>query len=71
MGVTAALAASGGHVRVGPRGSLWLGPGRLATSNAEQVEAATALLAPLGCRPATPPEARGMLGHGLGHGAAG
>jgi uncharacterized protein (DUF849 family) len=54
----------GGHVRVGLEDSLYLAPGRLATSNAEQVEAARALVEGAGARLATPAEARAMLGIG-------
>src|SRR3978361_179810 len=37
MRIAAMAAAMGGNVRVGLEDSLWAGPGRLATSNAEQV----------------------------------
>ena len=62
MKVAATLAAAGGHIRVGLEDSLWAGPGRLAVSNAEQVRMARDLIAPLGCRAATPAEARQILG---------
>ena len=62
MRVAATVAASGGHVRVGLEDSLWARPGRLATSNAEQVEAVKALIDGLGLRPATPAEAQQILG---------
>ena len=62
MRVAATVAASGGHVRVGLEDSLWAGPGRLATSNAEQVEAVKALIGGLGLRAATPAEAQQILG---------
>ncbi len=62
MRVAAIAAASGGHVRVGLEDSLWLGPGKLAPSNAAQVSAAIGMIAALGCRPATPDEARATLG---------
>ena len=61
MRVAATVAASGGHVRVGLEDSLWAGPGQLATSNAEQVEAAKIMLDGLGLRPATPAEAQRIL----------
>ncbi|WP_299956602.1 3-keto-5-aminohexanoate cleavage protein [uncultured Roseobacter sp.] len=61
MRVAATVAAAGGHVRVGLEDSLWSGPGELATSNAEQVRAAIRLIEGLGCRPATPDEARSIL----------
>lgn len=51
----------GGHVRVGLEDSLYLGRGRLASSNAEQVEKAVRILTELGREIATPAEAREML----------
>ena len=51
----------GGHVRVGLEDSLYLGPGRLATGNAEQVEKAVRILSELGREVATPAEARELL----------
>ena len=58
----AAMAASmGGNVRVGLEDSLWAGPGRLATSNAEQVRLARAILEGMGLEIATADEAREML----------
>ncbi|MEM9250479.1 MAG: 3-keto-5-aminohexanoate cleavage protein [Pseudomonadota bacterium] len=61
MRVAATVAASGGHVRVGLEDSLWAGPGRLATSNAEQVHQVKAILEGLGLRAATPEEAAEIL----------
>lgn len=61
MRVAATVAAAGGHVRVGLEDSLWSGPGELATSNADQVRAAIALIDGLGARAATPDEARDLL----------
>ncbi|MEY2771194.1 MAG: hypothetical protein RIQ38_1613, partial [Pseudomonadota bacterium] len=55
-------ALMGGHVRVGLEDSLTLGPGRLATSNAEQVSLIREVLTRLGMEIATPAEARAMLG---------
>lgn len=55
-------ALMGGHVRVGLEDSLTLGPGRLATSNAEQVTLIRDVLTRLGFEIATPAEARHMLG---------
>lgn len=52
----------GGHVRVGLEDSLFLGRGRLAVSNAEQVTKIVGILAEMGHEPATPAEARAMLG---------
>ncbi|MFW2449209.1 MAG: 3-keto-5-aminohexanoate cleavage protein [Qipengyuania pacifica] len=58
----AALAASmGGNVRVGLEDSLWIGPGKLAASNADQVLAAKTLLEGMGLAIATPEDARDML----------
>ena len=45
----------------GSRNSLWAGPGRLATSNAEQVRAARQIVEGLGLSIATPDEAREIL----------
>lgn len=55
-------AAMGSHVRVGLEDSLWLGPGRLASSNAEQVRRMRGILEALDLDVATPAEARAMLG---------
>lgn len=52
----------GGNVRVGLEDSLFLGKGRLAISNAEQVTKIVGILADMGHEPATPAEAREMLG---------
>ena len=51
----------GGNVRVGLEDSLFIGRGRLAASNAEQVEKIVRILAELGLAPATPDEARTTL----------
>jgi uncharacterized protein (DUF849 family) len=51
----------GGHVRVGLEDSLFIERGKLAVSNAEQVEKIVRILAELGLEPATPAEAREML----------
>ena len=53
--------ALGGNVRVGLEDSLWIGPGRLAESNAQQVRAARQVIEGLGLEVATPDEARAML----------
>jgi uncharacterized protein (DUF849 family) len=55
-------ALMGGHVRVGLEDSLLIGRGRLARSNAEQVAKAVRILEELGREPATPAEARSLLG---------
>lgn len=52
----------GGNLRVGLEDSLWAGPGRLATSNGEQVKLARQIVESLGFAVATPDEAREMLG---------
>ncbi|AYF99437.1 3-keto-5-aminohexanoate cleavage protein [Protaetiibacter intestinalis] len=52
----------GGHVRVGLEDSLWIGKGRLAESNAQQVEKIRAVIEDLGRPLATPDDARRMLG---------
>jgi uncharacterized protein (DUF849 family) len=54
-------ATMGGNVRVGLEDSIYLGPGRLAKSNAEQVRKIRAILAELSLDIATPTEARAML----------
>ncbi len=59
--IAAMSVALGGNVRVGLEDSLWIGPGQLAQSNAEQVRAARTLIERLGCEVATPDEARRML----------
>ena len=51
----------GGHVRVGLEDSLWIGKGRLAQSNAEQVRKIRAVVEDLGKEIATPADARAML----------
>ena len=54
-------ALMGGHVRVGLEDSLFIERGKLATSNAQQVEKIVRILAEMGHEPATPAEARDML----------
>ncbi|MCD1633360.1 3-keto-5-aminohexanoate cleavage protein [Martelella mediterranea] len=51
----------GGNLRVGLEDSLWIGPGRLAKSNAEQVALARQMVESLGMEVATPDEARAIL----------
>lgn len=51
----------GGNVRVGLEDSLWLGKGKLAESNAQQVLAVRAIVENLGFEVATPDEARQIL----------
>jgi len=62
MQVAAMAASMGGHVRVGLEDSLWIGRGRLASSNAEQVLQVRRIIEGLGLEPATPDEAREILG---------
>jgi hypothetical protein len=57
--VAAMSAAMGGNVRVGLEDSLWLGPGKLAESNAAQVKAACAMIEAIGLSVATPDERAG------------
>jgi len=54
-------AAMGSNVRVGLEDSLWIGPGRLAASSAEQVTRIRTVLEALNLEVATPAEAREML----------
>ncbi len=61
MRVAAMSAAMGGHVRVGLEDSLWAGPGRLATGNAEQVRTVRGILEGLGLAIASPNDARALL----------
>jgi uncharacterized protein (DUF849 family) len=51
----------GGHVRVGLEDSLWIGKGRLAESNAQQVRKIRSVVEDLGKPIATPADARAML----------
>ena len=61
MKVAAQAAAMGGHVRVGLEDNLWIGKGRLATSNAEQVTMVRKIIEGLGLEIASPAEAREIL----------
>jgi len=54
-------ATMGGNVRVGMEDSIYLGPGQLAKSNAEQVTKIRGILENLSLQIATPAEARAML----------
>ena len=54
-------AAMGGNVRVGLEDSLWIGAGKLAESNAQQVTKARQIIEGLGLEIATPDEAREIL----------
>jgi len=55
-------AAMGSHVRVGLEDSLWIEPGKMAASNAEQVSRIRVILEALNLEVATPAEARAILG---------
>ena len=62
-------AMMGGNVRVGLEDSLYIGPGKLAESNAEQVAKIRRIVEDLGFQIATPDEARadaGLEGRGPG-----
>ncbi|HEY5208429.1 MAG TPA: 3-keto-5-aminohexanoate cleavage protein [Stellaceae bacterium] len=61
MTIAAQALALGGNIRVGLEDSLWIGPGRLAESNAEQVAKARRLIEELGLEVATADEARAIL----------
>ena len=61
LAIAAQSAAMGGNVRVGLEDSLWIGPGRLAESNAQQVRAARQIIEGLGLAVASPDEARAIL----------
>src|ERR1700757_525987 len=54
-------AIMGGNVRVGLEDSLWIGRGKLAESNADQVKCVRAIVENLSLEIATPNEARAML----------
>ena len=61
MRVAAQAAAMGGNVRVGLEDSLWIGPGKLAETNAQQVKKVRQIIEGLGLEIATPDEAREIL----------
>jgi uncharacterized protein (DUF849 family) len=61
MKIASMSAAQGGNVRVGLEDSLWIGKGRLAQSNAEQVTTVRQIIEGLGLEVATPAEAREIL----------
>jgi uncharacterized protein (DUF849 family) len=62
MNFATQAALLGGSVRVGLEDSLYIGRGKLASSNAEQVSKIRRILEELGHEIATPDEARAMLG---------
>lgn len=61
MRIASMSALMGGHVRVGLEDSLWLGKGRLARTNAEQVSAIRTTLEGAGLEIASPDDARAIL----------
>jgi len=61
MPFTSMAAAMGGHVRVGLEDSIYIGPGELAKSNAEQVQKIREIAEKLGRTVATPTQARQLL----------
>ncbi|MDJ1157532.1 3-keto-5-aminohexanoate cleavage protein [Chelatococcus sp. SYSU_G07232] len=62
MAFATQAAMMGGNVRVGLEDSLYIGRGKLAASNAEQVAKIRRIVEELGHEVATPAEARAMLG---------
>ena len=61
MKVAAMAASMGGNVRVGLEDSLWIGKGKLAESNAQQVTKVREIIEGMGLEIATPDEAREIL----------
>ena len=61
MPIAAQAVAMGGNARVGLEDSLWIGAGRLAESNAQQVRQVRQIIEGLGLEIATPADAREML----------
>jgi uncharacterized protein (DUF849 family) len=61
MRIAAQAAAMGANVRVGMEDSLWIGPGQLAESNAQQVTKVRQILEGLGLEVASADEAREIL----------
>ncbi|MCB1474343.1 MAG: 3-keto-5-aminohexanoate cleavage protein [Rhodobiaceae bacterium] len=61
MTIAAIAASMGGNVRVGLEDSLWIGPKKLAQSNAEQVAKVRRIIEELGLEIATPADAREIL----------
>jgi uncharacterized protein (DUF849 family) len=61
MYIATQSAVLGGNVRVGLEDSLWIGPGKLAESNAAQVAKIRRILEELGLAIATPDETRQLL----------
>jgi uncharacterized protein (DUF849 family) len=61
MVIGAMAVAMGGNLRVGLEDSLWMGPGKLAESNAQQVKNARQIIEGLGFEVAGPDDAREIL----------
>lgn len=61
MRIAAMAVAMGGNLRVGLEDSIWIGPGELAKSNADQVRRARKIIEGLGLEVGTPEDAREML----------
>jgi uncharacterized protein (DUF849 family) len=61
MPIASMAASMGGNVRVGLEDSLWIGAGKLAESNAQQVVQVRKIIEGLGLDIATPAEAREIL----------
>jgi len=59
--IAAQSVSLGGNLRVGLEDSLWIGPGQLAKTNADQVRAARQIVEGLGLELATADEARAIL----------
>jgi len=61
LAIAAQAVSMGGNVRVGLEDSLWIGPAKLAESNAQQVKLARQIIEGLGLEIATADDARAML----------
>ncbi|MCZ8374172.1 MAG: 3-keto-5-aminohexanoate cleavage protein [Beijerinckiaceae bacterium] len=61
LAIAAMAVSMGGNLRVGLEDSLWIGPGRMAESNAQQVRAARQIIEGLGLEVASPADARQIL----------
>jgi uncharacterized protein (DUF849 family) len=61
MRIAAMSASMGGNVRVGLEDSLWAGPGKLASSSAEQVKLVRSIIEGMGLDIASPDDAREIL----------
>ena len=61
LAIASMAVSMGGNLRVGLEDSLWIGPGKLAESNAQQVRAARTIVEQMGLEIATPADARDIL----------